>query len=129
PRAGVPVDGGSDGEVVWSALGWKGSVFLRLRTGVYGALDESACPECGRTTPRLLPTTGAEPSFAKVLDAHPGVQTWQAELRTVDSHEELIVYLTLAGNGRPGRMLRELDRHLSVTQFVVLDRRRLDARL
>jgi hypothetical protein len=129
PLSGVPVGGDSEGEVVWTSLGWKGTVFLRLRTGVYGAVDEDPCPACGRTTPRLIPTSTAEPSFARVLDSHPKVQGWQAELRTVDGKEELIVYISLEPNGRPGRLLRELDRHLTVTQFVVLDRRRLDARL
>jgi phenylacetate-coenzyme A ligase PaaK-like adenylate-forming protein len=129
PLSGVPVADGNDGEVAWTALDWKGTVFLRLRTGVYGSVDDSACPACGRTTPRLIPTSTAEPSFARVLDSHPKVQGWQAELRTVDGQEELIVYISLEPNGRPGRLLRELDRHLTVTQFVVLDRRRLDARL
>jgi hypothetical protein len=129
PLSGVPVAAGTEGELVWTSLDWKGTVFLRLRTGVYGGLDESACPSCGRTTPRLIPTSLAEPRFARVLDSHPKVQAWQAELRTVDGQEELIVFISLEPNGRPGRLLRELDRHLTVTQFVVLDRRRLDARL
>jgi len=129
PLSGVPVGEGSDGELVWTALGWKGSVLLRLRTCVYGALDEAPCPACGRTTPRLLPTSTAEPPFVRVLDAHPNVLAWQAELRTVGRQEELILFVSLSGNGRPGRLLRELDRQLSVTQFVVLDRPRLDARL
>jgi phenylacetate-coenzyme A ligase PaaK-like adenylate-forming protein len=129
PLSGVPVAPGSEGEIVWTALDWKGTVFLRLRTGVYGALDATVCPACGRSTPRLLPTSMAEPSFANVLDSHPAVGAWQAELRTVDGAEELIVYLSLEANGRPGRLLRELDRHLTVTQFVVLPRRRLDARI
>ena len=129
PLSGVPVGEGTDGEVVWTALDWKGTVFLRLRTGVYGSIDDGPCPACGRTTPRLIPTSRAEPSFARVLDSHPRVQAWQAELRTIDGQEELIVYLSLEPNGRPGRLLRELDRHLTVTQFVVLDRRRLDARI
>jgi hypothetical protein len=77
----------------------------------------------------VLTTSTAEPTFAKVLDSHPAVQAWQAELRTVDGHEELIVFLSLEANGRPGRLLRQLDRHLTVTQFVVLDRKRLDARI
>jgi hypothetical protein len=129
PLSGVPVADGNDGELAWTALDWKGTVFLRLRTGVYGSLDENPCPACGRTTPRLIPTATAEPSFVRVLDGHPKVQGWQAELRTVEGKEELIVYISLEPNGRPGRLLRELDRHLTVTQFVVMDRRRLDARL
>jgi hypothetical protein len=129
PLSGVPLAPGGEGELVWTALDWRGTVFLRLRTGLYGSIDETPCPTCGRTTPRLIPAAAAEPSFATVLDSHPAVQAWQAELRTVDGHEELIVYLSLQANGRPGRLLRELDRHLTVTQFVVLDRRRLDARI
>jgi phenylacetate-CoA ligase len=129
PLSGVPLAEGGEGELVWTSVDWKGTVFLRLRTGVYGAVDEKPCPACGRTTPRILPTSTAEPSFARVLDSHPAVQAWQAELRTVDGQEELIVFISIERNGRPGRLLRELDRDLTVTQFVVLDRRRLDARL
>lgn len=54
------------GELVWSAVGWFGSVWLRVRTGVAVAVDPEPCGACGRTTPRvdLLPTdvagTGAQ---------------------------------------------------------------------
>ena len=44
----------ADGELVWSSIGWRGSVVLRLRTGEAGRLDRTACPTCGRTTPRVL---------------------------------------------------------------------------
>ena len=129
PLSGVPVADGTEGEVVWTSLDWKGTVFLRLRTGVYGSVAPGACPACGRSTPRLLPASTTAPRFARVLDSHPKVHGWQAELRTVDGQEELIVFISLEPNGRPGQLLRELDRQLAVTQFVVLDRRRLDARI
>jgi hypothetical protein len=128
PLTGVPARPGADGEVVWSALGWKGTALLRLATGVYGSLDESPCPRCGRSTPRLRLTADV-PAFVTVLAAHPEVRDWMAELRTVDGEEELVVYLSPSGNGHPGRLLRELDAQLSVTQFVVLDAPALDARL
>lgn len=118
-----------DGEVVYTPLGWHGTVVLRVRTGLYASLDDAPCVACGRTSPRvrLVPF---RPPFVAVLDEHPEVDLWQAELRTVDGAEELIVFLTprLVGS-HPGRLLRELDRHLSVTQFVVLDRRALSARI
>ena len=41
-----------DGSLVWSAVGWHGSVWLRVDTGVPVALHESVCPTCDRTTPR-----------------------------------------------------------------------------
>lgn len=128
PLSGTPVPPGADGEVVWSPLGWKGSVVLRLRTGIYGSLEESPCVFCGRTTPRLRLVLSLPP-FARVLDENPQVELWQAELRTHQGAEELIVFLTPAVNGHPGRLLRQLDRQLSVTQFVVVDRQTMRARL
>lgn len=45
------------GELVWSAVGWSGSVWFRVRTGIGVTVDTAACDQCGRTTPRvdLLP--------------------------------------------------------------------------
>ena len=128
PLSGAPLPPGADGEVVYTALGWRGSVLVRLRTGVFGCLDDTACVSCGRTSPRirLVPFL---PPFARILDEHPEVDLWQAELRTVDGAEELIVFITPRRAGHPGALLRELDRQLSVTQFVVLDREALGARL
>jgi hypothetical protein len=114
--------------VVYTPLGWKGTVILRLRTGVYGTLDDAPCVACGRTSPRLR-LVPFLPPFATVLDDHPDVALWQAELRQVDGAEELIVFLAPVVDGHPGRLLRELDRQLSVTQFVVLDEPSLSERL
>lgn len=44
-----------DGELVWSAVGWHGSVWLRVATGIAATVDESPCTACGRTTPRVEP--------------------------------------------------------------------------
>ncbi len=44
-----------DGELVWSAVGWHGSVWLRVATGIAATVDESTCTSCGRTTPRVDP--------------------------------------------------------------------------
>ena len=128
PLSGESVPPGADGEMVWTALGWMGSVLVRLRTGVYGCIDDTACVSCGRTAPRLR-VVNPLPPFARILDDHEGVASWQAELRDVDGAEELIVFVSPRISGHPGRLLRELDRQLSVTQFVVLDRRAMQARL
>lgn len=128
PLSGTSVPPGADGEMVWTPLDWMGSVILRLRTGVFGCIDDTACVSCGRTSPRLR-VVHTLPSFARLLDDHPEVALWQAELRTVNGTEELIVFLAPAVGGHPGRLLRELDRQLSVTQFVVVDRFTLNDRL
>ena len=49
----VETDQGT-GELLWSAIGWKGSVFLRLATRMRANIDESPCPRCRRTTPRVV---------------------------------------------------------------------------
>jgi hypothetical protein len=44
-----------DGELVWSAIGWHGSVWLRVATGIAATVDDAPCAACGRTTPRVEP--------------------------------------------------------------------------
>ena len=128
PLSGTPVPPGADGEIVWTALGWFGSVLVRLRTGVFGALDTEPCPSCGQPGPRLAVSSG-EPSFLRVLDRHNGVVSWQAELRVVDGYEELLVFLAPASGAQLPQLLAELDADLGATQYVVLTARDLDLRL
>lgn len=128
PLSGTPVPPGADGEIVWTALGWFGSVLVRLRTGAFGALDTQACPACGQPGPRLTMSSG-EPSFLRVLDRHAGVVGWQAELRVVDGYEELLVFLAPAAGVQLPQLLADLDADLGATQYVVLDARTLDHRL
>jgi hypothetical protein len=40
------------GRLVWSAVGWRGSVWLRVALGPHGEVDRTTC-SCGRTTPRV----------------------------------------------------------------------------
>lgn len=49
-ESGRPAD---SGRLVWSAVGWRGSVWLRVALGPHGRVDRTAC-SCGRTTPRVL---------------------------------------------------------------------------
>jgi hypothetical protein len=128
PLSGVAVPPGAGGEVVWSALGWRGTVLLRLRTGVFATVDAGPCPACGRDAPRLY-VSGSTPAFLAVLDRHPDVLGWQAELRTVDGVEELIVFLAVSRQERLDQLLREVDGELSATQYVVLDAAGLNTRV
>jgi phenylacetate-coenzyme A ligase PaaK-like adenylate-forming protein len=45
--AGDRVPLGDVGEIVWTPIGWHGSVILRLRTGVRGRIDTTRCATCG----------------------------------------------------------------------------------
>ena len=128
PLSGSTIPDGHDGEVVWTPIGWHGTVALRLRTGLYAAVEDRPCVACGRPGLRVRPLD-TTPPFARVLDRHPAVDRWQAELRTVDGNEELIVYVSLQAHADLDEVLRQLDRQLSVTQFVILDRAAIDARV
>jgi hypothetical protein len=165
-----------DDEIVWTAIGWFGSVFVRLATGVSGALVRGTCAACRRSTPRVVARggvsepgarpqpepevaeeefvdeveelepevafapepeparatpagNGAPPAFAAVLDGHPGVGVWQAELRTVNGTEELFVFFSAAGPNGPVPVLADLAEAVAVTQFVVLPEEELYDRL
>jgi phenylacetate-CoA ligase len=128
PLSGEPVPPGADGEVVWSALGWRGTVFVRLRTGIFASMETGDCPWCGSTNPRLA-VTPSTPAFLAGLDRSPLVAGWQAELRTVNGAEELVVFLVPASDAGLAALLTELDAELSATQYVVVDGDTLDARI
>lgn len=194
-----------DDEVIWTAIGWSGTVFVRLRTGVIATLVSTPCPRCGRSTPRVVseavtasappprrreplrakraepepaaepvppvveaepePVTaapepepvavepepepepepewepevgpepepapvsnGAAPAWAALLDDHPGVLVWQAELRRVDGVEELLVFLAAGADGHVP-VLTDLAGEIDATQFVVLPEGDVLARL
>jgi len=128
PLSGEPVPPGADGEVVWTALGWRGTVLVRLCSGVFASLETGPCPWCGTDTARLA-VTPATPAFLAGLDRHPGVAGWQAELRTVAGLEELVVFLAPAAGAALAPLLADLDGELSATQYVVVDPAALQARI
>lgn len=44
------------GELVYTALDWRGSVVVRYKTGdMTQGIERGACPHCGKTVPRILP--------------------------------------------------------------------------
>ena len=50
------VEAAGDGaELLWSGVGWRGSVVVRLRTFTTGALQRGTCPACGQPGLRVLP--------------------------------------------------------------------------
>lgn len=49
------------GRLVWSAVGWRGSVWLRVALGPVGSVDRRPCA-CGRTTPRVRGSARRRPT-------------------------------------------------------------------
>lgn len=52
---GTVAAAGTSGELLYTSLGWRGTVLVRAATGAWtgGVVAEEACPNCGRTVPRL----------------------------------------------------------------------------
>ena len=86
PETGEPVGKRDGGEVVLSQLGWRGSALLRWRTGdLAAAVDETPCPACGRTVPRVLGARRAALVPVLRLNDGPGAVDLRAvDLRAVD---------------------------------------------
>lgn len=82
------------GDLLWTALGWYGTVLVRLRTGLLGRLDTSVCTACGRGSPRVR-----VPGFIEVLEDAEGVGEWQVELASgsTPGRDEVIAYVAPAG--------------------------------
>lgn len=67
------VEIGHDDEVIWTGVGWAGTVFLRLQTGVRAAaIDATRCGVCGHHGPRLFLLDGV-PALARFLRDDPRV--------------------------------------------------------
>lgn len=62
---------GEVGEIVWTPIGWHGSVLLRFRTGVIARIDTTPCETCGaRETVFRVEPSGEQP--AEVEDRERG---------------------------------------------------------
>jgi len=132
PDSGKRLGEGESGELVYTALEWRGSVLLRFRTGdlVEGGLDFSPCPYCGRSLPRLgLDITRTSEykefeltklkgtlvdlnAFYPLLSGHKDVLEWQLEMRKHNDDpydlDELYLHVTPA----EGMSKRYLEKEL-----------------
>ena len=134
------------GSIVWSPLGWHGTVVLRLRTGLRGRLVDEPCG-CGARSPRLVLVDAAadaadaadadaddvrsgngelEAALAAILDAEPLVASWFAEVRDGDGRgrPEVLVHLAPERGQRAALEadLARLGRALAVNRVVAVDR-------
>ncbi|HCC33617.1 MAG TPA: phenylacetate--CoA ligase [Clostridiales bacterium] len=101
PDTGRPVGEGESGEIVYTALDWRGTCVLRYRTGdiAAGGITYRPCPNCGRTVPRISANIQRRSEFREfaltkikgtlvnlnnffpLLMGHPDLLEWQVELR------------------------------------------------
>ncbi|HVM41437.1 MAG TPA: hypothetical protein VM618_11740 [Acidimicrobiia bacterium] len=118
------------GELLWSSLGWHGTAVFRVRTGVTAAVKDGRCKACGRTGPMV--SVGERPAaglHTRVLAGHDEVSAFQVELRRVNGHEETIVFLALRPGADLGEVLSDLEGDLRATQYVLLRKREVEAKV
>lgn len=116
---GKRVADGQPGEVVYTALDWRGTVVVRYRTGdLAQGIDYEPCPNCGRTVPRvrmdiqrrsdmkefnLTKIKGELVNFNNVfpiMSAIKGLEEWQLEVRKRNNDpfdlDEIVIHASTA---------------------------------
>lgn len=96
PETREPVQWGEPGVLVFSHIGWRGTVLLRYWTGdlIQGGMVWEKCPSCGLTLPRIFtPIVRAEKDFTKVKGARVPLLEFQRALHGVEGLESFQVVL------------------------------------
>lgn len=125
PESGEPVGEGEEGEIVYTALDWRGTAVLRYRTGdiAKGGLLYEPCPNCGRHVPRISSNIQRKSelkefnmtkvkgtlvnlnNFFPLMMSHPDIEEWQVEMRkrNDDPFDLDEIYLHIATKGEVDR--------------------------
>lgn len=130
PETREPVAPGESGVLVFSHIGWRGTVLIRFWTGdlVKGGMRWEQCPRCGYTFPRIFsPICRAVRDFTKlkgeridlsvlvqVVRDTPGVRQFQIALESENSEERFSRdVLAVEVCAQPGQTHDELKRQLT----------------
>lgn len=137
PETGERVAEGEEGEVVYTALDWRGTCMLRYRTGdvAKGGITYEPCPNCGRTVPRISANLQRKSEFKEfnltkikgtlvnlnnffpLLMGHPQVLEWQVEIRKRNNDpfdlDEIYLYLAPAAGVNLEELKNELRQKIS----------------
>jgi phenylacetate-coenzyme A ligase PaaK-like adenylate-forming protein len=130
---GNRVKEGEKGEIVYTALDFRGTVVLRYKTGdTTDGIYYDQCPHCGRTVPRLNPNIQRksdikEFQFRKIkgelinlnlllslLAGHQMIDEWQIEIRKINDDpyelDELIIHAAPRGKIEPENVIESLEK-------------------
>jgi phenylacetate-CoA ligase len=130
PETREPVAPGEPGVLVFSHIGWRGTVLIRFWTGdlVKGGMSWERCPRCGYTFPRVFsPICRAAKDFTKLKGARidlsvlvqvvrdtPGVRQFQIALESESSDESFSRdVLAVEVCAQPGQVHDELKRQIT----------------
>lgn len=115
-KDGKRVPDGQPGELVYTALDWRGTVAIRYRTGdMVQGIEYGPCPACGKCVPRIMPDIQRTSEikefhltkvkgelvnlnqFFPLLSGLSSIEEWQLEINKEggDPHglDELILYV------------------------------------
>lgn len=118
---GQRVKDGEPGEVVYTALDWRGTVVVRYRTGdLAKGIEYGPCPNCGKTVPRILPDiqrksdvkefhlTKVKGELVNLNNVFPlmssikGLDEWQLVIRKQDQDQFGLDELVVLASAKPG---------------------------
>lgn len=132
---GRRVKEGEPGEVVYTALDWRGTVVVRYRTGdLARGIEYGMCPNCKRTVPRIRPDiqrrsevkefhlTKVKGELVNLNNTFPimssikGVDEWQLEIRkrNNDPHDldELVMHVSAKAGTDFHAVKQEIEKKL-----------------
>ena len=120
PETREPVAPGEPGVLVFSHIGWRGTVLVRYWTGdlIKGGMRWDRCPHCGYTFPRLFPPIcravkdftkikGTRVDLSSLIEAirdTPGVRNFQVSIETESDQQyarDVLAVNVVAEQGRP----------------------------
>lgn len=140
---GKPVNEGESGEIVYTSLDFRGTVFFRYKTGDIGRLQTEPCHYCGAKTPRLEPaiTRSSEiltlqltkvkgnlvdfNAVSALLSSRHYIDEWQIEVTKKKGFGLDVVTLFIAPHiGSDfsyvkNELIREMNYHFNITPVIV----------
>lgn len=143
PETRQPVPPGEPGVLVFTHIGWRGTVLIRYWTGdlVKGGMRWERCEHCGYTFPRIFPPIcratkdftklkGARvelPMLAETVRATPGVRQFQISLESEDpdvefSRDVLVVHVVAEAGAVDDEVARAIRERLKAATEVTPDR-------
>ena len=124
------------GEIVYTSLNWRGSVFLRYKTGdITKGIYYEKCPHCKRTVPRIdcsiernseykeFKLSKIKGSFVNLnvffplMMLHKNIEEWQIEIKKKNNDpyelDELIVYIAPSKKANFEQLKKDLKQKIA----------------
>lgn len=124
---GVHATGG--GQLVWSALGWRGTVVFRLLTEDRGDLRDTTCERCDRRGPLVVTGSSDLLHALEALEGRPEITSFFVEVRRRRGVEEVGVSLSLRRGTDREALFDDLEALVGASRYKVLPKRDVDAKV